>query len=214
MATTVDEILVGTLGEANIALTAAVGLINPLGAQLDAMVAFGIGPLQADLAASLDASLALTATLSLQVTDPTAAIRAALQALIELQASLSAALALPPLTLSLGAEIGASAALAASLTAKLGTIKLLIDAAIAVKIPALKLAASLGISLGLGDVVVLSFDGINEGSTLADVGSLIQAKFAAGVGAGAITPGELASGVILVTDSNIVFTALGQLIPT
>lgn len=214
MATTVDEVLVGSLGEANIALAGAVGLINPLGAQLDAMVAFGVGPLQADLSASLNASLALKASLSLQVSDPTANIRAALKAIVELQAALSAALSLPSLSLSLGAEIGAAASLSAALSAKLGGIKILIEAALAVKVPALKLAAELGISLGLGDVVVLSFDGINEGSTLSQVGSLIQSKFAGGVGSGAIGPGELASGVILVTDSGLVFDALGQLIPT
>lgn len=212
MATTVDDILVGNLGEAIPALSLSVGFINPLGAQLDAMVAFGIGPLQADLAASLDASLALTASLTLQVADPTAYIRSALEALVELSASLTAALALPPTPLLLGAEIGASVSLAAALTAKLGAIKLLIDAALAVKIPALKLVA--GLPLGIGNVVVLSFDGINEGSTLSQVGSLIQSKFTSGVGAGAIPPGAPASGVILVTSSSLVFTALGQLIPT
>lgn len=221
MSTTVDELFTGGLGEINVGAAAAVGFLNPLGAQVDAMIAFGLGPLQLDLAASLDASLALAASLSLSVSDPLAAIRAALAALIELQASLTAALALPPLTLSLGAELSAAASLSAALSAKLGGLKLLLDAAIAVKIPAIKAAAGLSASLAAGPFVILGFDGLDvlsppDGTmTLQEVGNQIQSLFSGTIGSGpTISSTDNVSGVIIVTKAPLAFSALGNLIIT
>lgn len=221
MATSVDEIITGSLGSINVAAAAAVGAINPLAGQLDAMVALGIGPLQADISSSLSAALSLQATLSLQFTDPFAAIREALQALIELQGSLTAALALPPVVLSVSAELGAAAAVSAALTAKLGAIKLLLDAATNIKIPSVRLAADLAAALSAGPVVLLSFDGLNvsgaggpPNATLQQVGALIANKFSAPVGSPAIQPTDAVSGIILVTKTNAAFAALGSIIPT
>lgn len=219
-ATEVKEVIEGGLGDFNIGLSAAVGFINPLGAQLDAMIAANAA-FKAELAAQLDASLALQATLTLSVTDPFAAIKAALQAIIELQAALSAALALPPLALSLGAEIGAAASLSAALSAKLAAL-LSIEAAIAIKIPAIRAAADLAAALSVGGCVALAFDGLNDDppNTLAEVGQLIKDKFAAGIGnvtgpaPNPIGPGERVSGIILVTDLAPTFSAMGSIMVT
>lgn len=221
MSTTVDEIFTGGLGQINVGAAAAVGFLNPLSAQLDAMIAFSLGPLTADLAVALDASLALSATLSLQVSDPFANIRAALEALVELQATLAAALSLPPLVLSLSAEIAASASLSAALSAKLGGLNLLLEAAIAVKIPAVKAAAALSASLSAGPFVVLGFDGLDvlappDGNmTLQQVGNQIQSLFSGTIGSGpTISSTDNVSGVIIVTKAPLAFQALGNLIIT
>jgi len=221
MGTTVDELFTGGLGDINVGAAAAVAFLNPLSAQMDAMLAFSLGPLVADLSVQLDASLALSATLALSISDPFANIKAALEALIELQASLTAALALPPLVLSLSAEISASAALSAALSAKLGGLNLLVDAAIAVKIPAVKAAASLSASLAAGPFVILGFDGLDvlppaDGNmTLQQVGNAIQAKFSGTIGSGpTISSSDQVSGVIIVTKAPLAFSALGNLIIT
>lgn len=221
MSTSINDVLSGSLGAANIGAAGAVGVLNPLAGQLDAAIAFGLGPLQADIAASLSAAVSLQASLTLQFTDPFSAIRSALQALIELQGSLTAALALPPVALSVSAELGAAAAVAAALTAKLGAIKALLDGAVAIKTPAVRLAADLAASLAVGPVVVLSFDGLNvsgsggpPGATLQEVGNLIASRFSSPVGSPAILPTNAVSGIIILTTSTAAFSALGTLIPT
>jgi hypothetical protein len=214
MTASIDDVLVGTLGEANIGLFAGVGALNPLAAQLDAAIAFALGPLQSDLSAALDAALGLQATLALQATDPTAILRSALQAIIELTASLTAALSLPPSIFDLTAELGASVSLSGALTAKLGVISALIEAAISVKIPAVRLAADLSAALNAGDVVLLSFDGLSDPTNLATIGALINAKFSTGIGSGAISPIENVAGIIMVVTSPSVFTSLGAIIQT
>jgi hypothetical protein len=217
MGTTVDVIWTGDLGSINTGAVDLAGIINPLAAQLDAAISLGLGPLQADLAASLDASLALQASLSLSATDPLASLRAALEAAIALQASLSAALALPPLQFpSVSAEISASAALAASLSARLGAIQLLIDAMLAIKIPALQLA---NINFGVGPIVLLVFDGLNALGggglmTLQEAGNQIQSLFSSGVGSPAIAPGDYASGIIMVTSASSAMVGLSEIIRT
>lgn len=214
MTASIDDVLVGTLGDANIGLFAGVAALNPLAAQLDAAIAFALGPLQADLSASLDASIALQATLALTISDPTANIRAALQALVELSATLTAALSLPPIVLDVSAELGASAALAAALSLKLGLINALLDAMIAIKIPAVRLAADLSAALSAGDVVLLSFDGLSDPTNLQTIGNLIQSKFGAGIGSGAIGPTENVAGIIMVVTSPSVYASLGAIIQT
>jgi len=210
----IDPVASGTLGELNIGLAAAVGFINPLGAQLDALIGLGLSPLQVDLAAQFNAALAAQATLSLQVTDPLAAIRAALAAVIQLQAALTAALALPPLHLGLSAELSASAALAGALSAKIGGLRLLIAAALQVKIPAIRAAATLGAHLAAGPAIVLVFDGIADATPLATIGSLIQAKFAGGVthDGNTILPGDPVSGIMIITKGAAVFASLSAII--
>ena len=214
MTATIDDVLVGTLGDINIGLSAGTAALNPLAAQLDAVIAFGLGPVQSDLPASLDAAIGLQATLALTLSDPTANIRKAIQALIELLASLQAALALPPTVLNIGVELGASAALSAALSAKLGAINQLLNAAIAIKIPAQRLAADLVASLNTGGMVLLSFDGLSDPTTLQQIGNLISTKFSGGVGLGAIAPTDPVAGIIMVTSAPSAFAALGAIIAT
>jgi len=189
----------GTLGSLNVGLAAALGFLWPLGAQIDALIALGIGPFELDLALQFDASLALQATLSLQVSNPLAALLLAIQAMAQLQAALQAALALPPLTLSLSAELGASVALAGALSAKLGGLRILIEAALAIKIPAMKLASELQAQLGAGPAFLLSF----TGGTLAQAGSAINTAFSAGLTdpgpPNSIAPGDPVTGIIMLT---------------
>ncbi|MEE8385919.1 MAG: hypothetical protein V3S01_08380, partial [Dehalococcoidia bacterium] len=204
----------------NVGAAAAVAFLNPLGAQLDAMIAFSLGPLQLDLAAQLDAAIALQINLALQITGPTINLSAALEALALLSASLSAGLTLP--SIALGAELGASAAISAALTAKLGGLNLLIQAAIDLKIPAIRAAADLQAALNAGPFVVLAFDGLDVlgaggNMTLQEVGSQVNALFSSTIGSGpapakTIDPGEQVSGVIIVTKGVDAFAGLSAII--
>jgi hypothetical protein len=207
-ATEVKEVIEGGLGDWNVGLAAAVGFINPLGAQLDAMIAAN-AQFRAELAVQLEASLALQASLSLGF-GLEAAIQAALDALIALQAAFS---------VQFGAELSASAALSAALSAKLAALAS-IEAAIAIKIPALLAAANMAASLSVGGIVALAFDGLNDDppNTLAEVGDMIKTKFAAGIGNTAappadyyIAPTKRVSGVIVVTDLAPSFDAMGSI---
>jgi len=200
-----------TLIDFNVGAAAAVGAINPLGAQIDGLLAGGITPLQVLLAAQLNASLAAQATISLQVSDPLAAIRELLAAMAQLQAALTAALALPPLEISLGAELTATAALVATLQAQLGPIQLLIQAALNAKIPAIRLAADLGASLGVGPFFVFNFDNDN----LSGAGAEIQALFNSGMndGTNTIAPtGEPVFGIVIVSKELSLSTHLSAII--
>jgi hypothetical protein len=214
MATPVDHIGTLDLGDFNFGLTGALGVINPLAAQLDAAVSLGLGPLQADLAAALDASLGVQAQLSLTVSNPLADIAAAIAALVELQASLQASLALP--TISINADLSAQASISAALSARLGGLQLLLDAIIAVKIPAVKLLGDLQAALG-ADVEVLSYDGLPSAGpppdgTLADMGNKIQALFSSGVGG--IGPNDQVSGIIVLASVVASFDAMGAIMVT
>jgi len=198
----------GTLGSLNVGLSAALGFLYPLGAQIDLLIGLGLGPYEFDLALQFDASLALQATFGLQIGDPLVALQLAIQAVAQLQASLQAALTLPPITLSLSAELGASVALAGALSAKLGGLKLLIEAALNVKIPAMKLAADLTASLSAGPAFLLSFTG-----GLGAVGGEINTDFGSGLthGSNNISPGDDVLGIILVTKNPTAKTAISAL---
>lgn len=197
-----------TVGELNVGLAAAVGFINPLGAQLDAMLALALGPLQADLAAQFNAALAAQASISLEISNPLAALQAAIAALASLQAALSAALSLPPITLSLSAELTASAALAASLSARLGGLSILIEAALAIKLPAVKAAAALAASLGAGPVFLHTFTGDTLAGTMTEIGGFSSGMSDPGIPANDILSGEQVSGFMFTTKNPVAFVAL------
>jgi hypothetical protein len=217
MGTTVDEIFTGPSADINVGAAAAVAFLNPLGAQLDAMIAFALGPLQLDISAQLDAAIALQVNLALQISGPSINLTAALEAIAQLQAALSLGLTLP--SISLSAELGASASLSAALTAKLGGLNLLIQAAINLKIPAIRAAAELQAALNAGPFVVLAFDGLDvisppsAGMTLQQVGSKVDTLFSGTIGTGdTIGPGEKVSGVIIVTKGASAFASLSAII--
>lgn len=166
----------------NVGATAAVAFLNPMGAQLDALLSLGLGPFQASLATQFNASLALQASLALTLSLGDVSIigqlKGAIAALIELQAGLSASLALglPSISLGLSAELGTAGALAAALKIQLGGIQLLIKAALAVKIPAIRAAASLSAALAVGPFFAISFSGV----PLQDVSGWLSSEVSGG----------------------------------
>jgi len=189
----------------NVGAAAAVGFLNPLGAQLDALLALGLGPFQASLAAQFNAALAAQASLALTLSigdfGLIASLKGAIAALAALQAALAGALALglPPIQLGLSAELTVTAALAATLKIQLGGLQLLIKAALAVKIPALQLAAALNASLGAGPFFAVQF-GINQPATLQEVSDWLAAEVAGGglaADSQTLAPGSQTYGVLI-----------------
>lgn len=204
-----------TLGQVNIGLAAGLGLMNPLLLQLDLFLTgqFGLGPFLADINAQFAAAIAATLQLSIGISNPLQALQALLTALAQIQASISVALAfpLPVLSVQASAQLSAVAALSASLSLKIGGIKALIQAGLAVKIPALQFVAKFAAALSAGPVHLLSF----TGGTLGVTGGQIAAQFASGLGpSDPINPFEPVSGILLVTKDPAVFAALGVILKT
>lgn len=196
------------IGGINVAASAAVGVVAPLLAQIDLALfgAFGLGPLQADIALQFNAAIDLELTLGLTISDPFAGIAALANLLASLQ------LVLP--TVSVSAAIGANIALAAALGIKLGGITLLIDLMLAVKLPAVSFFANLAAALSAGPVFLLNFESLILDGGLAGAGAQIAAQFAAGLvsGASSISPFEPVYGVILLTKEPTVFASLGTVL--
>lgn len=167
-----------TLAEFNVGAAAATTLLNPLAAQLDALLALGIGPFQAALSAQLSASIALQAQLSLSLSLGIAAdLRLAISAAAQLQAQLTAALALGiSVNASITSQFSASIALAAALKAQLGGLQAVIKAALAVKIPAIRAAADYKAALSVGPFFAVSFSGVQ----LQNVSSWLSAQVSGG----------------------------------
>ena len=203
-----------TLGELNVGLAVAVGFLNPLGAQIDALLALGIGPFEFDLAAQFNAALAAQASISLQISDPLAALNAAIAALASLQASLSAALSLPPLQLGLSAELGASAALAATLSAKLGGLTIAVSAALAIKIPAVQAAAALAASLSAGPIFLHQFTGDTLSGTMTEIGGFSSGMSDPGNPGNNILSADSVSGFLLTTKDPAAFAAMQAVFAT
>lgn len=204
-----------TLGEVNIALLAGVGLLNPLLLQIDLFLTgqFGLGPFLADIQVQFAAAISAQLQLSLTLSDPLAAIRATIAAFATLQASLAIALSfgLPTVSLQIGAQIAAMASLSGTLALKVGGIKALLAAGLAVKIPALRFVAQVTAALSAGPVQLLSF----TGDTLALTGTEIAALFSAGIGGShPIPPGVPVSGILILTEDPVVFAALGGILKT
>ena len=203
-----------TLGGLNVGLAAALGFINPLSAQIDALIALGIGPFEFDLAAQFNAALAAQASISLQISDPLAALNAAIAALASLQASLSAALSLPPLTLGLSAELSASAALAATLSAKLGGLAIAVAAALAIKIPAVQAAAVLAASLSAGPVFLHQFTGDTLSGTMTEISGLSAGMSDPGNPSNNLVSGDSVSGFLFTTKDPGAFVAMSSIFAT
>lgn len=206
----------GALASFNAGLSAAVGMMIPLTAQIDALLSIGLGPFQAELALQFNASLAAQATLTLQIGDPTIGLQLALSALAQLQAALSAALAFPSINIGLSAELSASFALAGALSIRLGLLKIAIEIALKIKFGALKLMADLQLSLSMGTAWAFSFQDDGTPETLATIGGQIQNMFGVtGVGTGmdAILPADTGVyGVVMMTKMPAVQAALSAII--
>lgn len=204
-----------TLGEVNVGLLAGIGLLNPLLAQFDLFLTgqFGLGPFLFDIQAQFNAAISAVLQLSISISNPFVAIQALITAFAQLQAALSAALSfgLPTVSLQISAQIAAMASLAATLTAKVGGIKALLAAGLAVKIPALQFVADISAALSAGPVHLLSF----SGSTLFTTGGQVAAQFTAGLGpSDPILSGENVSGVIILTKDPAVFAAMSAILRT
>jgi hypothetical protein len=201
----------GSLGSFNAGLTGAIALLNPLSANLDLLISLGLGPYQADLSVQFNAALSASATLTLQISDPLANLRLAISAVAQLQAALQAALSLPTITIGLSAELSASMALAGALSFKLGGIKLLLEAAIQIKIAAMKFVGDLQVGLSLLGAAAFSF----SGDPMDVTGGQIQALFAGPIGPPGqeIQPTDIVHGVVLMTKLPAVKAALNVIIP-
>lgn len=203
----------GTLGQFNVGLAAAVGLLIPVSAQIDALLSIGLGPFQAELAVQFSASLAAQATLSLQIGDPTIALQLAISALAQLQAALNAALTLPPINLSLSAELSASVALAAALSARIGLLTAAIELALQIKLAAVEGAASLQASLGAGPVAAVAFSGEDFATNGSKLATIMSGGTVDGFSLSSVNGSDPVSfGVLLVAGSASVGAALSAII--
>jgi hypothetical protein len=212
---TVADVGSYTLGEINIGLAAGLGLLNPLLLQFDLFMTgqFGIGSFLADIQVQFTSAISSALQLNVALGDPLAAIRALLAAFVSLQAALSVALSfgLPTASLQIGLQISAVLALSASLSLKLGGIKAMTAAGLAIKIPALRFAAKMAATLAAGPAHLVTF----RGNTLAGSGAELAALFSAGLGpSDPLHPGDLVDGILIVTKDPIVFQALAAILKT
>lgn len=203
-------VFAGTVGEINVAAAGAIAVLNPLLAQVDISLfgSFGIASIQADFQAQIAAAAQAELNLGLGIGNPFADLQAALVAMIQLQAQITLALAggVPVVSLEVVAEIAALAALQASLSVRVGIFDAMIQGGIAVKLPAASFSAGLGLSLGVGPVMLLSFSDVS----LAAAGAGLAGDFSAGLveGAATIGPGETVYGVVLITKAPAAWAAM------
>ena len=194
------------IGGINIAAAASLGIIAPLFVQLDLALfgAFGLGGIQADISAQFNAAVQAQISVSLTIQNPALL----LSGLANLMANIQLALNLPIPSIAL--DIGANISLALALGIRLGGISALIEAALAVKLPAVAFFAALAAALSAGPVFLLNFDNI----TLAGAGGEIASQFSAGLvdGGDFITAVEAVQGIILLTKSPSVFVSLGAVL--
>lgn len=200
----------GTLGSFNVGLAAAVGFLAPLGIQIDALIALGLGPFQLDLSARLNAALAAQASLAISIGNPLASLQILLAAVANLQAALQGALSLSlSLNVSVSLNLSLMAALSGSLAIQLGGLQLAIRLALQIKIPALRAAAELAASMNAGPAFAFTYTG-----ALGSVGSEIAALYAAGLvdGSNVIDPTDDVYGVTLLSSIPSVQAALQAII--
>lgn len=199
----------GTLGTFNVGLAAAVGLVNPLCAQVDALIAAGLGPFKADVQARLDAAVAAQAAIAFQVSNPLDSLLALLNALVSMQAAIVAALSFPTPTVEATAELSVMAALSGTLNLQLVGLEAAIAAALGIKAPALSAAAALAAHLSAGPAFAFTYEG-----PLAVVGAEIAALYSGGLvdGPNTINPGDSVYGVTLLTSVPSVQAALSAII--
>lgn len=188
------------IGGINLAAAGAVTIIGPLLGTFDSLIAFGLGPLSADLLAQFNAALQAQIQISFNLTNPLAAIQATINALAHIQASLQAAINLSIPTPNILAQLSAAVSISGSFGIKLGGIQLLISAALAVKLPAVDFLAALAANLSVGPVVVASWGFHDPATTLAQTGTDIGNLFHAGLGG--LLPFDIVYGVLLVSKAS------------
>lgn len=203
-------VFAGTLVDINVAAAGSLTILNPLLAQIDFTLfgSLGLGALQANLQAQLSAALQASLDIGLGISNPYAGFAAALAGIAVLQATITLALSgtIPAVSLDIGASLSAMAAFAATLGVQIGGIEALIQAGIAVKIPAVSFAGSLAAALSAGPIFVLSWDGI----PLSQAGANINADFSTGLSLGPnnILPSDTVYGLLLVTKAPSAWAAI------
>lgn len=153
----------GSLIDVNIGGALALGIINPLNAQIDFALwgSLGIGSIYADLDAQLQAALTASFDIGLNISNPYLGFQLALAGIAQLQGQISAALAgaLPVISLDATGQLAANAALIANLELRLGGLKVILDGVLAVKLPSIQFAAELAAALSAGPVSVVAWEG-------------------------------------------------------
>lgn len=199
----------GTLGSFNVGLAASVGFVAPLGIQVDALVAAGLGPFQADLTARLTATGAAAANLTIQVGNPAISIQAILMALANIQGALAAALTLPNPSVELGGQLTAMLAQQATLGLQLGALQQAVQVATQTKVAALRTAAEVAAQVSAGPAFAFTFSG-----ALNSVGAEIGSLFGSGLadGPNTIEPSTPVSGIVILTSVPSVQDALSAII--
>jgi hypothetical protein len=194
-------VFAGTLIDINVAAAGSLTILNPLLAQIDFTLfgSLGLGSLQANLSAQLSAALQASLDLGLGISNPFVGFAAALAGIAVLQATITLALsgAIPAISLEIGVQLSALASFAALLGVQIGGLEALIQAGIAVKLPAVTFAGALAGALSAGPIFVISWENI----PMSVAGSAINADFSTGLtlGPNTILPGEAVYGVLLVT---------------
>ena len=197
----VETVLVGSLGDVNVGLSAAVVLLQPLAIQIDAALALFLAPLEAELALALSVAVEIQVALSLGIS---LSLAAQLDLAVSLVASLSAAISAgASIGISVAIELSAAIELAAALSVRLGALTVLVEAMIAIKIPAMRAAAELAAALSGPDIAVLAWNGTDPADplTLSGAGTLIKNIFDAGITLGPVNgpqPADNTLGVIIV----------------
>ena len=214
----VDYIGEFPLGAINVGLSAEIALVVPLLAQFDLMLtgSFGLGALAADISAQFSAALAIQAQIGISISDPFAALEALIAAFVQIQAqvSLILTLGLPTVSVQLSATLSASLAISASLSLTLGGLNLLIQAALAVKLPVINILAELQAALSAGPFVLLSI-GYEAPETLEESGIDYQALTTGPIGSPVgINPTDQVYGVIILTKSPSASASLSAILLT
>jgi hypothetical protein len=192
----------------NLAASGALAVLNPLLFQIDFSLfgSLGIGALQADLQVQLDAALQASFNLGIGISNPYIGFELALAGIAELQAQISLALsgALPSISIDASFQISALLNFSALLSLQIGGLEILLQAALAVKIPAMKFAADLTANLNVGPIFLLAFN-TEQGApqTLASVGASLNSQFSQGLtyNGNTINATDEVYGIVLMTAS-------------
>ena len=203
----------GDIGSVNVGLFAAFGLLGALLANLDFMLygSIGIGALHANFSLQLQASLQASLELGLNISNPFIGFSIALSAIATLQVEIALALS-GQITFSLDVsfQLSANVSLQASLMAQLGGLELVLQAAIALKIPVVEFMARLNLSAG--PLLVASWTDMR----LDQAASQVQLDAANGMSYGPITINawEPTYGVVILTKSPAAWASLQAILVT
>ena len=214
-------VFAGGLGEINIAVSGALAVLNPLlaGVDLSLFGSLGLVSIKENFQLQLNAALSASVSINLGLVNPLLAYQQLLDDIARLYADILRVLSqgfIPAVSVEITTQISAVLALAASLELQIGNLTLLIQALLALKIPAFSVAGSLAAHLSAGSAIVISFDQNTTPLTLAGAGSAIAAQFASGLSSGPATilPTEPVYGVVIVTKLPSTWAALQAILVT